>query len=185
MCIRDRVRRSIEKELILDYHIRYGHMGAVKVVKALEEHTYIKDMNRRVRNCIKHCHICQLVKYNNDRKEGMMIPITSSCRLEKIFFIDVCGPFPCSGGRHQYKFLIIMFDHYTKFTKLYAINRATTQKTLGIIVQQYLPEIGKPKSIISDHGTQFRGKRWKETLMNNGIKTYKTSVSVSYTHLYV
>ena len=101
------IPRSIEKELILNYHIRYGHMGSVKVVKALEEHTYIKDMNRRVRNSIKNCHICQLVKHNNDRKEGMMIPITSSSKLEKVF-IDICGPFPRSGGRHQYKFLSLI-----------------------------------------------------------------------------
>ena len=58
----------------------------------------------------------------------------------------------------------------------YAINRATTQKILGIIIQHYLPEIGRPKSIISDHGTQFRGKKWKETLLNQGVKSYKTSV---------
>ena len=68
-------------------------MGAVKVVKALEEHVYIKDINRRVRNYIKHCHICQLVKCNNDKKEGIMIPITSASKLEKVF-VDICGPFP-------------------------------------------------------------------------------------------
>ena len=48
----------------MDYHVRYGHMGALKVVKALQEHVYIKDANRKVRNHIKHCHICQLVKVN-------------------------------------------------------------------------------------------------------------------------
>ena len=84
-----------EKDLILDYHERYGHMGALKVVKALQEHVYIKDANRKVRKCIKQCHICQLVKVNNERKEGTMIPITTSCKLEKVF-VDICGPFPVS-----------------------------------------------------------------------------------------
>ena len=113
----------------MDYHIRYGHMGALKVIKALEEHVYFKDINRRVRNYIKNCHICQLVKCNNDRKEGLMIPITSSNKLEKVF-VDICGTFPCSGGRRKYKFIVIVFDHYTKFTKLYPINRATTRRLL-------------------------------------------------------
>ena len=49
------VPKTIEKEIITDYHVRYGHMGAVKVIKALEEHMYIKDMNRRVRQCIRTC----------------------------------------------------------------------------------------------------------------------------------
>ena len=112
-----------------------------------------------------------------------MIPITSSSKLEKVF-VDICGTFPRSGGRHQYKFIIIIFDHYTKFTKLYPINRATTKKILGVLIQHYIPEIGTPKSIITDHGTQFKGRKWNFitlldntiTLLDNGVKTYKTSV---------
>ena len=123
------IPRTMEKELILDYHIRYGHMGALKVIKALEEQVYIKDINRRVRNYIRTCHICQLVKCNNDKKGGIMIPITSTQKLEKVF-LDICGPFPRSGGRHKFKYIIIIMDHYTKFTKLYPINRATTKKII-------------------------------------------------------
>ena len=32
---------AVENKLILDYHVRYGHMGAIKIVKALEEQVYI------------------------------------------------------------------------------------------------------------------------------------------------
>ena len=60
---------NIEKEIIMDYHLRYGHMGALKVIKALEENCHIKNINRKVRNYIKTCHICQLVKTNNEKKE--------------------------------------------------------------------------------------------------------------------
>ena len=78
---------------------------------------------------------------------------------------------PRSGGRRQYKYLIIIFDHYTKFTKLYPINRATTSKILNIIIQSYIPEVGSPKTIITDHGTQFKGKIWRDTLLDHGVKT--------------
>ena len=72
MCIRD----------------RYGHMGALKVMKALEEHTYIKNINRRVRECIRQCHICQLAKCNNEKTEGIMQPITSTGKLERVFSVS-------------------------------------------------------------------------------------------------
>ena len=39
---------TVEEQLILDYHIRYGHMGAMKVIKALEEQVYIKNIYRKV-----------------------------------------------------------------------------------------------------------------------------------------
>ena len=67
-------------------------------------------------------------------------------------------------------------DHYTKYIKLYPVNRATTAKVLAIIIDLYVPEIGRPSSIITDHGTQFKGRRWRDTLLALGIKTYKTSV---------
>ena len=91
------VPTQIEKELIVNYHIRYGHMGALKVIKALEESCYIKNINRKVRMYIKSCKICQLVKTNNEKKEGVMIPITSQAKLEKVF-LDICRPFPRSGA---------------------------------------------------------------------------------------
>ena len=36
--------------------------------------------------------------------------------------------------------------------------------------------MGKPETIVTDHGTQFRGKKWKEELLKFDIRTYKTSV---------
>ena len=131
------IPKVLEKDLAIDYHIRYGHMGAVKVIKALQEHVYFTDMNRKVRKYIQHCHICQLVKCSNERRDGVMIPITSVAKLEKIF-LDICGPFPRSGGRHQYKYIIIIFDHYTKYTKLYPLNRATTSKILEVVTNKYI-----------------------------------------------
>ena len=112
---------TVEEQLILDYHIRYGHMGAIKVIKALEEQVYIKNIYRKVNKTIQKCNICQMVKCNNSKKEGMMIPIISSQKLERVF-LDICGLFPRSGGRHRVRFIVIMFDHFTKYTKLYSIN---------------------------------------------------------------
>lgn len=104
-----------------------------------------------------------------------MITITSNGKLEKTF-LDMCGPFPRSGGRHKFKYIIIIFDHYTKYTKLYPISRDTTKKIFEVIIQKYLPEVGKPETIVTDHGTQFRGKKWKEELLKLQKRTYKTSV---------
>ena len=50
---------TVENQLILDYHIRYGHMGVMKIVKALEEQVYIKNINWKVLKSIQTCHTCQ------------------------------------------------------------------------------------------------------------------------------
>ena len=43
-------------------------MGPLKVVKALSEHVYIKGINKQVRQTVRKCTICQMVKTNNERK---------------------------------------------------------------------------------------------------------------------
>lgn len=169
------VPKSMEEALIVDYHIRYGHMGTLKVAKALTEHFFIKNLPKKVNKEIRTCHLCQLTKISNEVHEGKMIPITSKYKLEKIF-LDICGPFPRSGGRHRYKFIVIILDHFTRFTKLYPITKATTRNVLRVIIDKYIPSIGKPHCIITDHGTQFRCKAWRIQLMENDVKTYKTSV---------
>ena len=70
------IPKTIEKELIVDYHIRYGHMGSLKVIKALGEQVYTQNINRSVRIYVQTCHVCQLVKYNNERKEGTTVSYT-------------------------------------------------------------------------------------------------------------
>ena len=47
------VPKAAESLIIWDYHVRYGHMGPIKVVKALEEHLYLKGINKKVRQTIK------------------------------------------------------------------------------------------------------------------------------------
>lgn len=76
-------------KVIQDYHIKYGPMCTKKSIKALEEHIYMRGLYRKVRNVVKTWRICKLVKYNNKRKEVIMIPIRSNKKLEKVF-VDIC-----------------------------------------------------------------------------------------------
>lgn len=165
---------TLEVKLINYYHEEGGHMGVIKVIKALEEHCNIKSINRKVRNVLRACDICQKTKIDNINRTGINVPIVSKDRLEKVF-IDICGPLPSSGGNHRYKHIIILFDHFTKFTKLYPISRAITKNILKVITDKFIPEVGIPSTIVSDHGTQFRGSLWKNHLSNLNIRTYKTA----------
>ena len=124
------VLKSLEQLIISTYHRIYGHMGPTKVVTALEEHMYVKGMNKKVRQVVKKCTICQ--KVNNAR----FMTITSSRRLEKVF-LDICGPFPRSGDRHRYKYYVIVWDHFSKYTKLYPISKASTNVILKVVIERY------------------------------------------------
>lgn len=56
------IPKAIETQIITIYHQLYGHMGPTKVIKALEEHVYIKGINRKVRLTLRRCGLCQKSK---------------------------------------------------------------------------------------------------------------------------
>lgn len=168
------VPEKLINKVILDYHERYGHFGGCKTYKALTEHLYIKGACRRVAHVISSCDVCQKVKVANVRREGELHAVLASKKLERIF-LDICGAFPPS-VRTGKRFIIVILDCYSKYVKLYAIKRATTRTILDKIKNDYLQNVGVPDAIITDHGSQFKGKRWHDELLEIGIKTYKTSV---------
>ena len=53
------IPQSLENQIIKDYHVRYGHMGTIKMVKALED-LFIKNITRKVSKNIKTCTLCQI-----------------------------------------------------------------------------------------------------------------------------
>lgn len=168
------VPKVICRELIKDYHERYGHQGQQKVIAAIREHFYMKKMEKSVARTIESCDLCQKVKMANVRYEGKWINNQARSALEQVF-VDICGPFP-SSTKHRFKYLVIVLDAFTRYTKLYNITRATTQTIIRIIKEQYIKDIGVPSSVITDHGTQFKGEKWKKSMQDIGIKTYKTSI---------
>lgn len=68
-----------------------------------------------------------MVKVSNSKRDQELIPTITCNKLENVLS-DVCGLLPRSGGQHQYKLFIIIFNHHSKFVKLYLINRATTKR---------------------------------------------------------
>lgn len=135
------VPKRMEPQIITTYHQVYGHMGPTKVIKALEEHAYIKGINKKVRLILRKCGLCQRVKVNNEKKEGALITITSERKLEKVF-LHICGPFPRSGGRHRHKYIVIIWDHFTKYTKLYPISKVSTRVIVNLVINKYIPDVG-------------------------------------------
>ena len=56
-----------------------------------------------------------------------------------------------------------------KRQRLYPMKRATTTVTLNKL-KEYIREIGNPKEILTDNGSQFTSKTWIKQLRELGIK---------------
>ncbi|XP_048512841.1 uncharacterized protein LOC125501372 [Athalia rosae] len=88
--------------------------------------------------------------------------------------IDYFGPLPASKG--NYKWLLITIDAFSKFVRLYPLKKANAQSTIRCIFDQYIPELGKPKKMQFDHGTQFTSVAWISKLTKEGIIPIYSSI---------
>lgn len=149
------------------------HAGCFKTLAYLKQYLYWKGMRRQVKKFVKHCDLCQRVKYLNLSMEGEYCRVEANAPRELVA-VDFYGPLPRSIGGVQY--LFVMLDVFSKFVRLYPVKRATTRIVLNKIQTDYLPNVGRPQRILSDHGTQFTSSVWRDTLEKWGIRPIFSSI---------
>ena len=72
--------------------------------------------------------------------------------------------------------MFVLQDVSSKYVTIYAIKRETTAICLKKIRENYTKEMGVPRAILSDHGTQFTSPAWKRGLQELGIKSLMSSI---------
>lgn len=121
---------------------------------------------------VKTCEMCQKTKPLNYANKGGIRSHKPSKILEKVS-VDLMGPLPMGrGGTH---YILAILDVFSKYIKLYALKKATTRAILDRIERDYIPEVGKPETILTDNGTQFTSSSWMEYMKEKKIKTAFTS----------
>jgi len=159
---------ALISQLVKETHETTGHPGKRKTYLILSEACTFKNMNRSIAEIIKNCDACQRNKPLNYSNKGKMTSHKPTKVLEKVS-IDLMGPLPMGRGGTQY--ILAILDTFSKFIKLYALKKATTRAILNRIETNYIPTVGKPDCILTDNGTQFASKKWKEKLNELEIKT--------------
>jgi hypothetical protein len=88
--------------------------------------------------------------------------------------MDLLGPFPVAAG--QNKFLIVGVDYFTKWIEAEPLAKITAFNILRFFKRNILARFGIPHSVVTDNGTQFTDKKFREFLAALGITQHFTSV---------
>lgn len=86
--------------------------------------------------------------------------------------VDLYGPLPT--GLYGMSYILVIQDTFSKFVKFYALRKATSSSVISQVKKFY--DIIKPKTILSDNGSQFASKLWKDSMKREGVKVYYTTV---------
>lgn len=164
---------NLGKKLIKTVHEELAHIGIYKTTKYFEQLYFWKGMNKDIKKVIRNCDLCQRVKYNNVCMEGEYQTIIPS-KPSELVTLDYYGPLPTSTGGVQH--LLVVMDAFSKHVSLYPVKKATTRISLVKLIKDDFPRLGKPAAILSDNGSQFTAKAWKETLKNEGGKLVYSSI---------
>ncbi|XP_012842286.1 PREDICTED: uncharacterized protein LOC105962516 [Erythranthe guttata] len=133
------------------------HGGARALMQKLHRAGYYwpgmkKDTYRYVQHCIQ----CQ--KYASlIHKPGEEMTIMSAPCPFAQWGIDLVGPFPQTTGRK--KFIIVAVDYFTKWVEAEALSKISEDEVMHFIWKNICCRFGLPRSLVSDNGTQFNGKK--------------------------
>lgn len=163
----------LKESLVKFVHSKLGHPGQYKTLQYLKTNYYWKGMARDVKKFVTNCDLCQRVKYLSINMEGEYDMVKAD-EPGELVTVDFYGPLPKSVGGVQHIF--VMIDAFSKYVSLYPMKKATTRVSLKKILDCYIPKLGKPKKILSDHGTQFTAHAWKNTLEKEDIKVCYSSI---------
>ena len=78
-------------------------------------------------------------------------------------------------SKFGFKHILVLYDVFSKFTKIYLLKRLSTRACTTKILKDYIPNYGKMESILSDNASIFASKRWRDELENAGVKCYNSS----------
>lgn len=158
---------SMISDLVTACHLKYIHVGINKTLKILQEDFTWLNMRKTVTNVIRKCLLCQSCKFSNQTCFGESKPIISE-RKNQMLSIDFVGPLPTS--RFGFKYLLVTYDCFTKYTYVYPLKQITAATTINKIFNHYIPNFGRPETIVCDHGSQFTSKEWQSKLEAENIK---------------
>lgn len=164
---------NLSAQIMECVHSKLGHPGVFKTLTYIKRYYYWKSMNQEIKNFVLSCDIGQRVKPINIQMEGKYRRVYSS-EPGDLICVDFYGPLPRSIAGMEYIFVV--YDAFSKYIKLYPIKKENTRTILNKMLKSYIPEMGTPRRILSDHGTQFTAARWGESLREVGIQVLYSSI---------
>lgn len=168
------VPRGMRQQVVQAAHDDLGHFSVEKTLYRLCEFYWFPRMRTYVEKYIACCIRCLFNKKKTGRPEGFLHPITKLFTPFEMMHIDHLRPFPKSLKGNLYIFTVI--DAFTKFTVLRVV-----KSTKAKIVMQHLEEIfstyGTPKVLISDQGSSFTCKKFKDLCKKHTIRHVLSAVA--------
>ncbi|GFW91653.1 transposon Tf2-9 polyprotein [Trichonephila clavipes] len=159
------VPQQMQTEIVKNIHSK-GHLGINKTESMVKQSFYFPNVRKCVENVINNCIECILVNKKRGKGEGLLNPIPKENIPLSTYHIDFLGPLPSTNK--NYNHILSIIDAFTKFVWLYPVKSTSSRDALDKLKQQEIT-FGNPHRIITDKGTAFTSKEFREYCENENI----------------
>ncbi|UYV64450.1 hypothetical protein LAZ67_3000767, partial [Cordylochernes scorpioides] len=158
------VPKNKQKELLENMHDHptSGHMGIKRTYNRLKSKYFWPSMLKTVEEYVSSCPECQFRKTPSQLPQGLLQPIPPASRPFEKMGIDLMGRFPESGRGNSW--ILVCTDYYSRYIETAALPRGTAEEIADFFLQKVVLRHGAPKTVISDWGSCFLSKLFKEVL---------------------
>ena len=168
------VPEILQVDILKNYHDipSAGHLGSEKMLSRIQEHFYWPAMKDRIESYCNQCDVCQSRKSSRLTRAPLgQDPVSEP--MEKVS-IDVLGPLPLS--HRSNRFILVISDCFTKWTEAVALPDQEASTVAAAFVNTFVSRFGAPLLLLSDGGSNFESKLFKEMCSILQIEKVKTSV---------
>ncbi|GFV67466.1 transposon Tf2-11 polyprotein [Trichonephila clavipes] len=168
------IPKSLREAIMQEFHDLplAGHLRKRKTYLKLRDTCYFPYMMKYIFEYVSTCDRCQKFNDINALPAGRLFTIVSNYPTE-IVKLDLLGPYPASRPE-RYRFLLVMTDHFTKWSELIPLRKASAQAIANAPFENYIFRYGAPFSLISDNGPQFISDVFEHLSHRLDIKHMKT-----------
>ncbi|KAK0589445.1 hypothetical protein LWI29_014410 [Acer saccharum] len=150
-----------------------NHAGGVSLAhKTLRQGFYWPTLFADAKRVAARCEACQKIANNIRQPPELLQNITSPWPFA-MWGIDLIGPMPTATGGAKHA--IVAVDYFTKWVEAELLVHITEVNTISFVKKNILYRFGIPNTIITDNGTQFDGRKFRELCDKYSINNYYAS----------
>lgn len=155
----------IRSKLLAFYHTSYHHPGSGKLVTLCRRNFAWPGMVAQAQRFVENCVQCKVSKPGRQLTGDLYRELPKNPNEQ--LAVDYFGPLPI--GRAGVRYILVIQDQFSKFTKLYATKHASSVAAVKYI-RTWIGEYGKPGSILSDNGPAFRANIYRKIMRKEKIR---------------
>lgn len=168
------VPKGVRWQILKMNHDDVGHHGFEKTLRRIQEHYWFAKMRRFVKKYASSCLQCAHHKAPGGMREGELHPIEKVSTPFHTVHADHLGPFIKSKNGNCY--LLVLIDGFTKYIYITPV-RNTKSITSVRVLKEHMSYFGVPSRLITDKGSSFTSKTFKDFIITYGIKHITNAVA--------